>query len=116
MGGSHSARQVPRSARAGLGMGVSEAKPCPGAAAGREMLGQALPSTAPLVPSPVSGTLLQSRRPRSDVPPLSPCLPVPVPSPSGRPGRLALPVPAWCRRDARSIVRFKDHQEGFCLE
>ena len=71
-----------------------------------------------LVPSPVLGTLVPSRRLHSDGPPCpTPARPHPHPHPcAGRPGRLALPVPAWCRRDVRFTVGFKGCQEGFHLE
>lgn len=72
-----------------------------------------------LAPSPTSGTLVPSRGCIQTSPPGSmPAHPCPHPCPvwGSRPGRLALPVPALCGRDARFTIGFKDRWEGFHLE
>lgn len=75
MGGSHRSRQVSPSAGTDPGTGGVGGKAVPEGTAGRR-------SRASLVPSPVPGAPAQSGRLHSSVPPLSPCLPIPVPSPS----------------------------------
>lgn len=88
-----------------LGTGVSGVKLCPGAllAGGAEHLWS---------PTPCQGLLCRAGG-------CIQTLLVLYPSASHTaqlPGRLALPVPAWCQGDAKFCVRLKGPQEGFHLE